>query len=75
MNARHGPWLIGLAALLALPLATPTYFLHLVIQVLLFGFIYTAWSIMGRFGFVSLGHGAFMGSAPTCRGCCGTITA
>jgi branched-chain amino acid transport system permease protein len=61
MNARYGPWLIGLAALLALPLATPIYFLHLVIQVLLFGFIYTAWSIMGRFGFVSLGHGAFMG--------------
>ena len=25
------------------------------------GFIYTAWSLMGRFGFVSLGHGAFMG--------------
>src|SRR5262249_37667738 len=25
------------------------------------GFIYTAWSTMGRFGLVSLGHGAFMG--------------
>ena len=61
MNARTAAALIGLAALVALPLVTPTYFLHLVIQVLLFGFIYTAWSIMGRFGFVSLGHGAFMG--------------
>ena len=39
----------------------PPYFLHLLIQILLWGFIYTAWSMMGRFGFVSLGHGAFMG--------------
>ena len=61
MNGRNIAWVIGLAALIALPLATPTYFLHLVIQVLLFGYIYTSWSIMGRFGFVSLGHGAFMG--------------
>jgi branched-chain amino acid transport system permease protein len=35
--------------------------LHILIQVLLWGFIYTAWSLMGRFGFVSLGHGAFLG--------------
>lgn len=61
MNIRIAAAVIGLAALVALPLVTPTYFLHLIIQVLLFGFIYTAWSIMGRFGFVSLGHGAFMG--------------
>jgi branched-chain amino acid transport system permease protein len=39
----------------------PPYFMHLVIQILLWGFVYTAWSMMGRFGFVSLGHGAFMG--------------
>jgi branched-chain amino acid transport system permease protein len=31
------------------------------IQVLIWGFAYTAWSIMGRFGLVSLGHGAFFG--------------
>jgi branched-chain amino acid transport system permease protein len=43
------------------PLFTPPYFMHLLIQILLWGFIYTAWSMMGRFGFVSLGHGAFMG--------------
>jgi branched-chain amino acid transport system permease protein len=61
MNARSVPLLIGLAILVAAPLVTPGYFLHLVIQVLLWGFIYTAWSLMGRFGFVSLGHGAFMG--------------
>lgn len=61
MSARIAAWVIGLAALVALPLVMPIYFLHLAIQVLLFGFIYTAWSMMGRFGFVSLGHGAFMG--------------
>ena len=39
----------------------PPYFMHLAIQILLWGFIYTAWALMGRFGFVSFGHGAFMG--------------
>ena len=39
----------------------PPYFLHLLIQILIWAFIYTAWSLMGRFGFVSFGHGAFMG--------------
>ena len=52
---------VGLGVLIALPLVTPAYFLHLLIQILLWGFIYTAWSTMGRFGLVSLGHGAFMG--------------
>jgi len=46
---------------LVTPFASPSYFLHLLIQVLLWGFVYTAWSLMGRFGFVSLGHGAFFG--------------
>jgi branched-chain amino acid transport system permease protein len=53
--------LAGLAILIGLPLVTPPYFLHLSIQILLWAFIYTAWSLMGRFGFVSLGHGAFTG--------------
>jgi branched-chain amino acid transport system permease protein len=61
MSARAAAAIFGLAALAAVPLVTPAYFLHIAIQVLLFGFIYTAWSIMGRFGFVSLGHGAFLG--------------
>jgi len=52
---------VGLLALAALPLVLPGYFLHLAIQILLWGFIYTGWSLMGRFGFVSLGHGAFLG--------------
>jgi branched-chain amino acid transport system permease protein len=61
MNARYAALLAGLAILLCAPYFTPTYFLHLLIQALIWGFIYTAWSMMGRFGFVSLGHGAFMG--------------
>jgi branched-chain amino acid transport system permease protein len=61
MSTRHVMALTGLMGLIALPFLTPGYFLHLVIQILLWGFVYTAWSLMGRFGFVSLGHGAFMG--------------
>jgi len=37
------------------------YPVHLAILVLLWGYIYTSWSIMGRLGLVSFGHGAFMG--------------
>jgi branched-chain amino acid transport system permease protein len=61
MSARHLAPAAALAALVSVPLFTPPYFLHLLIQILLWGFVYTAWSMMGRFGFVSLGHGAFMG--------------
>ena len=61
MNARYATLVVCFGALLAVPLFTPPYFLHVIIQILLFGFIYSAWSIMGRFGLVSLGHGAFMG--------------
>jgi branched-chain amino acid transport system permease protein len=52
----------GVALLCLLPLiGLSDYYLHVVIMILLWGFIYTGWSIMGRFGLVSLGHGAFMG--------------
>lgn len=61
MNIEKILAVIGLGILLAVPFVVPAYFLHLVIQILLWGLIYTAWSLMGRFGFVSLGHGAFMG--------------
>src|SRR5256885_8254479 len=37
------------------------YPLHLMILVLLWGYIYTSWSLMGRLGLVSFGHGACMG--------------
>src|SRR5258708_25999741 len=48
-------------ALALLPLLLPDYFLHMAVQILLWGFVYTAWSLMGRYGLVSLGHGAFLG--------------
>jgi branched-chain amino acid transport system permease protein len=61
VTARHAMFAALLAVLVVLPQFVPPYFMHLLIQILLWGFVYTAWSVMGRFGFVSLGHGAFMG--------------
>lgn len=53
---------IGVAALAYIPfLGIGAYYLHLAILVLLWAFVYTGWSIMGRFGLTSLGHGAFLG--------------
>ncbi len=37
------------------------YILHVLIQIFIWSFIGGAWSLMGRFGLVSLGHGAFLG--------------
>jgi branched-chain amino acid transport system permease protein len=56
----------GLLALLAavpfVPMSgTREYVLHVVIQIYIWAFIGQAWSLMGRFGLVSLGHGAFLG--------------
>ena len=39
------------------------YLLHVLIQIFIWTFIGQAWSLMGRFGLVSLGHGAFLGVA------------
>lgn len=61
MKKIYAFYFVGLAILGTMPLFTPTYFMHLLIQILLLAFIYTSWAMMGRFGFVSLGHGAFMG--------------
>ena len=68
MRRPSGPAAIGLAALIALPFvirygfgASEKYYLHLLVQILLWAFIYTGWSLMGRFGLTSLGHGAFTG--------------
>ena len=61
MTARQALLAGGLGIVMVLTFFAPPYFMHLVIQILLWGFVYTAWSMMGRFGFVSLGHGAFMG--------------
>jgi branched-chain amino acid transport system permease protein len=58
---RAGPW-VGGAALVALPFVySSPYPLHILIIVLIWSFAYTSWSMMGRFGLVSLGHGGFMG--------------
>ena len=55
-------YLIGAVVLLALPfIGVPQYYMHVLIMILIWSFTYTSWSIMGRFGLVSLGHGAFMG--------------
>jgi len=52
---------VALALLAAAPLiGIGNYPLHLMILVLLWGYIYTSWSLMGRLGMVSFGHGAFM---------------
>lgn len=37
------------------------YVLHVLVQIFIWSFISGAWSLMGRFGLVSLGHGAFLG--------------
>lgn len=59
---------IGLAVLVAIALlpfvpmgGMRQYVLHVVIQIFIWSFIGNAWSLMGRFGLVSLGHGAFLG--------------
>lgn len=57
-----GLCLAALALLPWLPLGPArVYILHVVILILVWAFIGTAWSLMGRFGLVSLGHGAFLG--------------
>ncbi|MBI3516347.1 MAG: branched-chain amino acid ABC transporter permease, partial [Proteobacteria bacterium] len=61
MTRQQQLWALLIAALATLPFVLPSYFLHIAIQVLMWGFIYTAWAMMGRFGLTSLGHGAFMG--------------
>jgi branched-chain amino acid transport system permease protein len=56
------PAWIAIAVFALLPVAgMGDYYLHLLITVMLWSFIYTGWSVMGRFGLVSLGHGAFVG--------------
>jgi len=62
VNFRNAAWGVGLAALIALPFVyREPYHLHILVLILIWSFAYTAWSIMGRFGLVSLGHGGFMG--------------
>ena len=61
MSPRYA-WPVGVALLIALPFVyRDPYHLHILILILIWSFAYTSWSMMGRFGLVSLGHGAFMG--------------
>ena len=61
MKARLA-WPIAVAVLIALPFVyRDPYHLHILILILIWSFAYTSWSLMGRFGLVSLGHGGFMG--------------
>ncbi len=58
---RYLPYIAGVV-LIAVPfIGTPQYYLHILITILIWSLAYTSWSLMGRFGLVSLGHGAFMG--------------
>ena len=62
MTARFAAWTAAVAALIALPFVhRDPYHLHIMVLILIWSFAYTSWSIMGRFGLVSLGHGGFMG--------------
>ncbi len=59
---RWAPWVAGGAALVALPFVYQApYPLHIMVIILIWAFVYTSWSVMGRFGLVSLGHGGFFG--------------
>jgi branched-chain amino acid transport system permease protein len=62
MKRRHAIWIAAIAASIALPFVhREPYHLHILTLILIWSFAYTSWSIMGRFGLVSLGHGGFMG--------------
>ena len=62
MTARHAILIAAIAASIALPFVhREPYHLHILTLILIWSFAYTSWSIMGRFGLVSLGHGGFMG--------------
>jgi branched-chain amino acid transport system permease protein len=37
------------------------YTIHVLVQIFIWSFVGGAWSLMGRFGLTSLGHGAFLG--------------
>ena len=62
MNPRHLVYWAVAAALIGLPAVySQPYHLHVMVLILIWSFAYTSWSVMGRFGLVSLGHGGFMG--------------
>jgi branched-chain amino acid transport system permease protein len=59
-------WAVLIIAVLAvgpfLPLGRMReYVVHVIVQIFIWSFVGGAWSLMGRFGLGSLGHGAFLG--------------
>jgi branched-chain amino acid transport system permease protein len=55
-------WIAAALVLGAVPFVhRDAYHLHILILILIWSFAYTSWSMMGRFGLTSLGHGGFMG--------------
>jgi len=57
-----GLLLLAVAALPFVPMGgMGEYVVFVVVQIFIWSFIGNAWSLMGRFGLVSLGHGAFLG--------------
>ena len=61
MNSLALPIVFAGLLVVAAIVGIPSYPLHIMIVILIWSFTYTGWSLMGRFGLVSLGHGAFMG--------------
>jgi len=56
--------IIVIALLACVPLLSPPdYFMHLLITAMLTAVMGTGWAMMGRFGLVSFGHGAFLGAS------------
>ncbi len=54
--------ILVLIGVVLFPLVVPSpYILHIATLIFIWAYIATAWSYMGRFGLVSLGHGAFIG--------------
>ena len=51
-----------LIAALIFPHFASNYVNHIAILILIWAYVSTAWAYMGRFGLVSLGHGAFLGT-------------
>jgi branched-chain amino acid transport system permease protein len=61
MNSLILPFVAAAVLAVVSLIGVPPYPLHIMIVIMIWSFTYTGWSLMGRFGLVSLGHGAFMG--------------
>jgi branched-chain amino acid transport system permease protein len=65
MSGARVAWTVALLVLLLVPVlplgGAREYLWHVIIQIFLWSLVGNAWSLMGRFGLVSLGHGAFLG--------------